>query len=94
MACRLGFGPAGQLRWQGQPVSEQSIGEIQGLIEQAYRNIQQKLACYENMLYVLRDELLDRHELYGAELLQLAITHGLQTVNGSGVQGYQQEEPK
>ncbi len=81
MACRLGFGPAGQLRWQEQPGAVQSIGEIQDLLEQAYRQIREKLARHENMLHALRDALLDRHELFETELKQLAAAHGLQVEN-------------
>ncbi len=86
MACRLGFGPAGQLRWQQQPGSEQCIGEVQELLEQAYLHILEKLAHHEKMLHTLRDVLLEKHELFETELKQLAAAHGLQADNRPGVQ--------
>ncbi|QYZ64661.1 MAG: hypothetical protein OI74_13900 [Gammaproteobacteria bacterium (ex Lamellibrachia satsuma)] len=91
MACRLGFGPAGQLRWQQRPGSEKCIGEIQELLEQTYLQIQKKLAHHEMMLHTLRDELLDKHELFEAELKQLAAAHGLQADNRPGVQASRRE---
>jgi ATP-dependent Zn protease len=91
MACRLGFGPAGRLRWQEQPGSEQCLEEIQLLLDQAYRQIREKLARHEHMLHALRTALLDRHELFETELKQLAATHGLQPDSNSGAQASRQE---
>lgn len=91
MVCRLGFGPAGQLRWQQQPGSEQCVGEIQELLEKAYRHILEKLAHHEKILHALRDALLDKHELFEEEMKQLAITHGLHPGNRSGVQESRRE---
>ena len=91
MACRLGFGPAGQLRWQEQPESEECIGEIQALLERAYRQIRDKLARHENLLNALRDALLDRQELFEAELKQLAAVHGLPVEGGTGAPAPRQE---
>ena len=91
MACRLDFGPAGQLRWQEQPGSEQCLEDIQALLELAYRQIREKLARHEGMLHALRDALLDRHELFETELKQLAATHGLQLDSHSGARTSRQE---
>jgi len=84
MVCRLGFGPGGTLRWQPRASTSDSAGEVQSLLEEAYRRILEKLHRHEALLLALRAALLDQHELFAGEVNRLAAEHGL-SVAGVGV---------
>ncbi|GEM_PF-2147997 len=82
MVGELGFGPAGELRWQPQPESAAAADRVRRLLDQAYTAVSARLAGHRPLIHALRDALLDEHELYAPALYRLAAEHDLPVAAG------------